>query len=87
MANVVSIPSEWTPAQEITATVDMKKAISNVQLILTKIGFDPGPADGMMGEKTRTAIRAFQRQNGLAETGEIDEPLVRALLDQNNSGA
>jgi len=87
MANVVSIPPEWTPSQEITASVDMKKAISNVQLILGKIGFDAGPADGVMGEKTRSAIRAFQKQNGMAETGEIDEPLVRALLEQNNSGA
>jgi localization factor PodJL len=87
MANVVSIPSEWTPSQEITATVDMKKAISNVQLILTRIGYDPGPADGVMGEKTRSAIRSFQKQNGLEETGEIDEPLVRALLERNNSGS
>ncbi|WEX09092.1 peptidoglycan-binding protein [Chelativorans sp. AA-79] len=82
-ANSVTIPAEWQQGQEITAGVDMKKAISNVQLILNNAGFEAGPADGVMGEKTRAAIRAFQRQNGMAETGEIDESLVRALLKQN----
>jgi len=87
IANTVDIPKEWADGEEITtASVDMKKAIVNVQLILNKNGFDAGPPDGIMGEKTKAAIRAFQQANGLAETGEIDDALVRALL-KSNEGA
>ena len=33
-----------------------------------------------MGEKTKDAIVAFQKDNDMAPTGEIDEELVQALL-------
>ena len=36
----------------------------------------PGTADGVMGAKTKTAIVAFQKDNGMAPTGEVDEKLV-----------
>ncbi|WP_274427203.1 peptidoglycan-binding protein [Chelativorans sp. YIM 93263] len=84
-ANVVDIPAAWKLDRESTAGVDMKRAITNVQLILNNAGFDAGPPDGIMGEKTRTAIKTFQEQNNLKATGEIDEALVRALLEQNES--
>lgn len=85
-ANMVDIPAEWTSDASITTgSVDMRKAITNVQLILNKNGFDAGPADGVLGDRTRAAIRAFQKANGLPETGEIDDALVRALLKKNES--
>ena len=37
-------------------------------------------ADGIMGEKTKLAVEAFQSDNGLHPTGQIDEALVNALL-------
>jgi localization factor PodJL len=33
-----------------------------------------------MGEKTKNAIMAFQSDNELPPTGEVDEKLVKALL-------
>lgn len=80
-ANSVDIPESWqdgTP--EMTASIDMKKAVQNIQKILNKNGYDAGGADGVMGQKTRNAIMAFQSDNELAPTGEIDEKLVKALL-------
>lgn len=53
--------------------------IRQVQLKLQKKGFDPGPADGLMGPKTRQAIREFQASQGLAITGRLDEPTRKAL--------
>jgi hypothetical protein len=50
------------------------------QIILTLLGYDPGPIDGKMGAKTRAAIKKFQEDNGLAPTGKIDEALVAALF-------
>lgn len=42
------------------------------QKLLTILGFNPGPADGVMGNKTRNAISEYQKQQGLATTGELD---------------
>lgn len=81
-ANSVDIPDEWTESQGRTASIDMKKAITNIQLILNKNGYDAGPPDGLMGARTKTAIKAFQKANGMKATGEVNEELVRVLLDK-----
>jgi localization factor PodJL len=60
----------------------MKKAVQNIQRILNKNGYDAGGADGIMGERTKKAIMAFQSDNGMEATGEVDEKLVRALLER-----
>ena len=81
-ANAVDVPPEWTEGDQRTASVDMKKAIRNIQAILNKNGYDAGPVDGMMGGRTRDAIVAFQKDNGFEPNGIIDEALVRALVDK-----
>ena len=47
---------------------------------LTALGFDPGPADGVFDEKTRRAIRRFQKARGQKVTGFIDQGSIVALL-------
>ena len=49
------------------------------QILLTYHTIDPGPIDGEIGNRTRTALRTFQQQAGLAATGEPDEPTMAAL--------
>ncbi|MCK5160236.1 MAG: peptidoglycan-binding protein [Candidatus Aureabacteria bacterium] len=44
----------------------------NIQILLKKAGFNPGPIDGIKGPKTRAAIRKFQGQNNLKPTGVVD---------------
>ncbi|MCI5038058.1 MAG: peptidoglycan-binding protein, partial [Donghicola eburneus] len=46
---------------------------------LTARGFDAGGADGVFGDKTRSAIRAYQRSQGLPVTGEPSLDLLRRL--------
>jgi localization factor PodJL len=88
-ANSADIPESWQESPGQTASVDqaqsvdMKKAIRNVQGILNKNGYDAGAADGVMGERTKLAIRAFQKDNGLDPTGNVDKALVEALLAKN----
>ncbi|MCX7927492.1 MAG: peptidoglycan-binding protein [Candidatus Omnitrophica bacterium] len=48
-----------------------KPTIKQIQIALKNAGFDPGPIDGTMGKKTRSAIREFQRQNGLVVDGKV----------------
>ncbi|TGQ21149.1 peptidoglycan-binding protein [Mesorhizobium sp. M00.F.Ca.ET.217.01.1.1] len=80
-SNSADIPESWQDSTpQTTAGIDMKKAVKNIQLILNKNGYDAGGADGVMGDKTKNAIMAFQTDNKMKPTGEIDAPLVKALL-------
>ncbi len=54
--------------------------VRSVQIGLTYKGLDPKGIDGVIGNGTRTAIRQFQAANGMAQTGEIDQAVVQALL-------
>lgn len=83
-ANYVNIAEEWDDQKPASlASVDMTKAIRNVQIMLHNNGYDAGIADGIMGEKTREAIVGFQKDNNLTPNGEIDESFVRTLLNKN----
>ena len=79
-ANIVDIPEEWSEDATTTGTVDMKQAVRNIQAILNKNNYDAGPADGIMGQKTKNAIMSFQAANGMTADGEVTEELVKALL-------
>nr|WP_298101754.1 peptidoglycan-binding protein [uncultured Shinella sp.] len=82
-ANSAELPDEWVGKPTKTASVDMKKAIRNIQAILNNNGFNAGTPDGEMGKKTVAAIKSFQKSVGQAETGEIDDALVNELLKRN----
>ncbi len=82
-ANALNVPNDWREGPTTTGSVDMEKAIRNIQLILNKHGYDAGGSDGKIGSKTRDAIMAFQKDNGLKPTGNIDKDLVRNLLRKN----
>ncbi|MGN6766414.1 MAG: peptidoglycan-binding protein [Rhizobiaceae bacterium] len=79
-ANIVNIPDAWKESDTKTASIDMKQAVRNIQIILGKNGYDAGAADGIMGDRTKSAIVAFQKANGMEPTGEVNEALVTALL-------
>jgi hypothetical protein len=60
-----------------------RSTIREVQERLADRGFNPGPLDGQMGEKTQFALLQFQRAHGLPPTGGLDEATRAALgLDQ-----
>jgi peptidoglycan hydrolase-like protein with peptidoglycan-binding domain len=60
--------------------------IRQAQMVLKQKGFDVGLADGIMGPRTRKALIAFQQQQGLQATGQIDELTVTALGVVTGSG-
>ena len=49
------------------------------QTLLKAAGYDPGPADGLMGPKTRTAISLFGEAHGVELTPEPQLKLLEAL--------
>ncbi|WP_435655177.1 peptidoglycan-binding protein [Brucella pituitosa] len=83
-ANLADIPEGWSDEKPVTtASVDMKKAVRNIQLILQKNGYEVGTADGVMGNKTRNAIAEIQKAHGQEPTGEVNQQLVQLLLEKN----
>ncbi|MBY5368809.1 hemagglutinin [Rhizobium leguminosarum] len=85
--NAIDIPDEWAGAGAKTATVDMKKAVRNIQAILNNNGFDAGVPDGEMGAKTVTAIKNFQKSVGQEPDGKVTDATVKALLERNKQGS
>jgi peptidoglycan hydrolase-like protein with peptidoglycan-binding domain len=65
--------TQATPAAPQTgaAQPNLNQAVSNLQSQLAARGYDPGPIDGVMGERTRAAIRAYQRDRQMPIDGQV----------------
>src|SRR5947209_20612658 len=83
MLFVAVAPAQAAPralsADEINAAAPGKSAgreaqALNVktQVLLDRARFSPGVIDGRRGENFANALRAFQQQNGLPASGELD---------------
>ena len=59
--------------------VHLPKTTEFIQIVLDFLGYNPGPVNGTLGQKTRVAIHAFQQQAGLQDDGEISPALVNRL--------
>lgn len=59
--------------------------ISGAQERLNNLGFDCGPADGNLGQRTEMALRSFQKKYGLTESGETDEATRNRLVEIHRS--
>jgi hypothetical protein len=62
----------------ITAHGDWR--IAQAQERLKAAGADPGYIDGVLGPRTREALRRYQARQGLPTTGLLDEATQRVLL-------
>jgi hypothetical protein len=49
------------------------------QAELTRLGYNPGPLDGVLGRRTAAAIKAFQRAQRLPETGTLTPETLNRL--------
>jgi peptidoglycan hydrolase-like protein with peptidoglycan-binding domain len=56
-----------------------REEIRQLQIVLKEKGFFEGEPDGVLGPRTRQALIAFQREQGLQATGQIDVRTVTAL--------
>ncbi|PLR24346.1 lytic murein transglycosylase [Caulobacter zeae] len=52
------------------------------QIALARLGFDPGPADGVIGAGTRKALRAWQQSRQLPADGYLSSDMVGKLKAQ-----
>jgi len=56
-----------------------QERVRAVQVALNALGFDVGSPDGIIGPATQDAIRAYQREAGLVETGTLSNAFVESL--------
>jgi peptidoglycan hydrolase-like protein with peptidoglycan-binding domain len=53
--------------------------IRRVQEALKAAGHDPGPIDGVMGPRTQEALREYQKQENINQTGRLDQETMSKL--------
>jgi S1-C subfamily serine protease len=54
--------------------------VSSIQNLLARLGYDPGPVNGVVGLKTNIAIAAFQKGQGETGDGQPSETVRARLL-------
>jgi peptidoglycan hydrolase-like protein with peptidoglycan-binding domain len=54
-------------------------AVEELQTLLADRGYRPGPSDGVFGNQTRTAVKAFQSDQGLTADGIVGSATMAAL--------
>lgn len=53
--------------------------VKEVQQALQDRGHDPGPIDGIVGPRTRSAIEQFQQAEGIQPSGQLDAETLTLL--------
>ncbi len=56
-----------------------RPTVRDAQRLLGALGYHPGPADGVLRMRTRAALRAFQRDHGLADHGRLTRGVMGRL--------
>jgi len=74
------IPEGAEPRPSTLEAVSDRNLVRDAQVALRDAGFDPGGIDGVMGRKTRAALREFQASQGLPQTGRLDATTQQELL-------
>ena len=75
IAGNAPIQAKW-PAEDLPMSRDQR---IELQEILNSQGFDAGVVDGIIGTKTREAIRGYQKAHSLAADGHPSALLLTRL--------
>jgi len=78
-ANLVIEPRGGWATAALDDSPSGAELVRRIQTLLMERGFDPGPADGVMGRRTVGAIEAFQVEAGIAVSGRPDLAVLSAL--------
>jgi S1-C subfamily serine protease len=70
-----------TPPSPSPSGAASNQLVASIQTLLTRLGYDPGPANGVAGLKTNMAISAFQKSIGERGDG-LPSEVLRAQLEK-----
>jgi localization factor PodJL len=78
---VESVPRRPPKAAEpvLRPPSSARDLILRVQEHLHALGYQPGPRDGILGPRTRAALRQYQADRGLTVTGNLDTATQQAM--------
>ena len=80
---LVAFVSRFAHIKDASPTVRaFSELIRNVQSELTRLGYDPGPIDGLLGSNTREAIQAFQTTLNMTPNGRVSEEVLLLLKNR-----
>ena len=72
-------PADESVAESVSEAPAEALDLRRLQTLLDGLGYEPGPADGQMGQKTARAISEFQRSEGLPVDGRPTAELLAAV--------
>ena len=76
-----------TTAQPVAAAKAVEPMnIADMQKRLLALGYPAGTADGVMGKKAVDALKAFQKDNKLPVTGELNNDTITKLRSAKRAG-
>jgi peptidoglycan hydrolase-like protein with peptidoglycan-binding domain len=77
----------WQPDPRQAGDTSLGFTVRNAQMMLNRAGYAAGPEDGIMGTKTRLAIRSFQRDRGLNPDGQLTQNLFGRMVTDAGGGS
>ena len=75
----VNMSDLGTVAPSATPQAKPADTVTRVQVGLAELGYEPGAINGQLGQQTRNAILKFERDRGIAPTGDISSTLIAEL--------
>ncbi|MGB0086501.1 MAG: SEL1-like repeat protein, partial [Rhodomicrobiaceae bacterium] len=66
--------ASWT-----TEVAPVDSIVAEAQRLLRKLGYQPGPVDGILGPRTLAAIRTFEQKAGIPSRGRVTQTLVAKM--------
>lgn len=72
----------WDEDFDPGAPISNIEVVTRVQEALATLGYDIGRSDGLVGPKTREAIRSFEQATGMSESGLVNPRLLAVLGSQ-----
>lgn len=77
--NVLVKAGGWSDWKEVLCANQVtKQKIRSIQMALAALGYDAGPADNVLGPKTRKALLQYQKDNELPQ-GNLNKETLKAL--------
>jgi putative peptidoglycan binding protein len=62
---------------------EFRTLMTGVQIFLGRFGYGVGPYTGTLDQTTKQALKAYQENSGLAQTGDLDFPTLKRLTEDD----
>jgi len=74
-----SVAAAQPPEEAAPKESSFEATVRGVQQNLNSLGYEAGPIDGLIGPKTRAAIRDYQADQGLSPDGQVSYALLEQI--------